>query len=228
MARSTNLNPGSSSGQARACPLRLALVASSEAVRLAAQQAAESKGWALDTYPVFREAIEPLRAARPDIALVDTRSSVRSAIQFVLGLRALLPDLPIIMLAGAADTHVVRESVMAGASGFLVEPVWPRDLIRAIGSAVQGAPALCPEAQSALVDWLWRVGKECSLGTLSMRERQVVACLLEKLSDKQIGMRLGIETATVHSYLRRISGKLEVHSRHEMVQKLFGAGLPAR
>jgi DNA-binding NarL/FixJ family response regulator len=111
---------------------------------------------------------------------------------------------------------------MAGADGWLSRPIVPAELAHAVQAAAHGRPVLSPEAERALMDFLHEVGVSLSHHGLTRREREVVGCLGENLSNKELGRRLGIATDTVHVHLGHLFEKLGVHSREQLVRKLLG------
>ena len=57
---------------------------------------------------------------------------------------------------------------------------------------------------------------------LTSREEETLACLFQGMPDKEIASALGIGTATVHSHMHRLFGKLGVHSRRDLIVKYLG------
>ena len=117
------------------------------------------------------------------------------------------------IISGFCDAASIVQCCMAGANGCFVKPVVASDLGLAVSSAAQGRLALCPQAERALMSFLYRAGMAASSLGLTWREQQIVGCLTEHLSDKEIGQRLGVATNTVHVHLVQLFRKLGVHSR---------------
>jgi len=113
---------------------------------------------------------------------------------------------------------------MAGADGFLIKPVTAEELARAVNAAVQQRPTLCPEAEKAVMSYLRRMGASLSSRGLTRREQEIVCCLAEHLTDKEIGQRLGIAPNTVHVHLGRLLRKSGAHCRQQLVAEFLGEG----
>ena len=81
---------------------------------------------------------------------------------------------------------------------------------------------LCRQAERALMDFLHRAGAMSSPQGLTRREREVVGCLAENLSNKEIAVRLGVSTETVHVHLEHLFRKLGAHDRKQAVRRFLG------
>ena len=102
---------------------------------------------------------------------------------------------------------------MVGASGYLIKPATPQDVVNAVTEAVNGGNFLCRQAQRTIAASFGRCATDQALhGFLSPREQEILACLFRNLLDKEIGEELHISTGTVHSHLVRLFRKLGVHS----------------
>jgi DNA-binding NarL/FixJ family response regulator len=159
-------------------------------------------------------------AALPDLVLTEIPMPNPAGLASVRSLKALLPTVPLIVLAVIAEPEHVIEFIAAGASGCLVSPAAPRALARVIEDVVQNSVGLCPKVQAALVAHIQRQAVDDRFGCLSCQERKVVFLVTHWLSDREIAARLGIAQVTVHSHLAHIYQKLGVHSR-ECVRSMF-------
>lgn len=118
----------------------------------------------------------------------------------------------------------VRES-MCG-DGYILKPVAPEELARAVSSVARGWPALCREAQKAVLHALHRTATTTTdwFAGLTEREQEIADCLVANLRDKEISERLGMARSTVHVHLTRLYRKLRVHSRRQGVARLLRVG----
>lgn len=157
----------------------------------------------------------------PDIVLVEIGSSGSSGFEAIHKGKALWPAAPLVALSCRSDAAAVVRAISEGASGYLVEPFPADDLLGAIADAVAGRRVFCQKALSAMVDLFCGAGSTAPMSALTAREQQVMSCLLRGLHDKDIGLELGIETATVNAYLKRIFRKLHVHDRRPAVEVAF-------
>lgn len=202
-------------------PVRLALVDDDKSVFGAVNAMAKNENWKVDYYPDADSALEQIPANRPDLVLMDVRMPGMSGIDCTQKLKCLIPALPIVILTTCSDFESILLSLMAGAVGYFVKPVSLEQFKDAVGRVIRGGTALCAEAQQAMLACFHRGFMTSSTCRFSSRERQVMACLLQQLSDKEIAVRLNMETNTVHVHTMHIFRKLGAHNREEAAQKFL-------
>ncbi|WP_326837261.1 response regulator transcription factor [Amycolatopsis rhabdoformis] len=179
------------------------------------------------------EAVEAVVRWRPDVVLMDLRMPGVDGLTAIARIVA-LPDPPAVVALTTfdADTYVIR-ALRAGAAGFLVKSTPPEDLIGLVRVAADGHTVLSPSAARRLValssdghtrthDALRRTS------TLTDRERDVLTCLGEGLSNADIAARLHLAEATVKSYVSRMLVKLECANRTQAGLLAHEAGLVSR
>jgi DNA-binding NarL/FixJ family response regulator len=215
-----------------------------EHIRLTAQQMvqAQRQDWTLEVFhrscpssepeshtgpahPVGQEAV-PSLSSPPDLVLIGLSDSQQPTLTCVRRIKALAPRLIAMIIGGDIGENEILEYCAAGANGVLLKLPAPEAFAEAVSSLAQGWPVLCPEAQNAILGTLHGAGEAAAEGFpgLSGREHDIAACLVARLSDKEISTRLGIEEATVHVHLTRIYRKLGVHGRRQAGAKLLGVG----
>ena len=102
-----------------------------------------------------------------------------------------------------------------GALSYLLKNVGADELARAIRAARQGRSTLAPEAAQVLIQ---RATRATSPGhDLSPREREVLALMVQGLSNPDIADRLVVGRSTIKFHVSSILGKLGVQSRTEAV-----------
>jgi DNA-binding NarL/FixJ family response regulator len=165
------------------------------------------------------DALRELPSLRPELALLSLSMCDMTGVDCARSLKVQLPALRIIMLGTSSDGHLLLESLMCGAAGYLIKPFDVTELDRAIRAALRGGVSLCPTAAQVLA----RIFKTPPHGfwSLSTRQRQIVACLIGGQSDKEIAGSLKIGPGTVHTHLHQIFQRIGVHSRTEAVRKLL-------
>jgi DNA-binding NarL/FixJ family response regulator len=165
---------------------------------------------------------------KPDVVLLspiledDPAMGLRVARQ----LRALHPDAPIIMLLDASERSSVVEAFRAGALGVFCRTEPLQTLAKCIECAHRGQVWANSRELEYLLDAVseamsvWPPG-DTNLSSLSKREQDVVLCVLEGLSNREIAQRLKLTEHTVKNYLFRVFDKLGVSSRVEVVLYVF-------
>ena len=165
------------------------------------------------------EALASLAGAQPDVVLVDIDLPGMNGIALVRELVARLPDGVVIILTGSSDEDHLLRAVRAGAAGYLTKDLSPEALARAVKGAVEGDLPMPRRMAARVIREL--LGSERRRKSapgpgdsgLSIREQEVLALVIEGLTDRAIGARLGISSRTVGHHLGRILAKLGVSSR---------------
>jgi DNA-binding NarL/FixJ family response regulator len=158
------------------------------------------------------------------IALVNLLDDQGLALTWLRCLRSRFPEALLLALGPGDDLRAVIAALRAGAIGYLASPLEPLDATAAIQEVLQGGAPLPKRIARTLVTLLHQSAR-CwgDKTTLTPREDEIMACLLEKRTYDQIGQALGISPQTVHAHVRRIFQKLGVHSQQEAVVRYFGA-----
>ena len=149
---------------------------------------------------------------QPDVVVMDLMLPGTGGIEAARAMRAACPRARVIFLTDVLEGHLVKEALLAEATGFLLHDVAVEELAKAIRLAAQGKPTFAPSAVQSLVRATASPGQD-----LTRRERDVLALLVEGLSNDQIADRLVISTPTVKFHVRSIRSKLGAMSRTGMV-----------
>ncbi len=162
-----------------------------------------------------QETIERCAQLQPDVVLMDLVMPGMNGVQTTRTLRAAFPHMQVLALTSFQEGNLVQEALQAGAIGYLLKDVSIDELARAVRLAAQGLPTLAPAAGQALVQTRTQAPK---IGhDLTEREKEVLALLVEGLSNQQIADRLVISPATVKFHISSIRSKLGASSRTEVV-----------
>jgi DNA-binding NarL/FixJ family response regulator len=143
-----------------------------------------------------------------DVLVIDPLVSPGSGMAFLSALRAVHPDLSIIVFSDSEGPAHVESALAYGASGYVVKSIDPRDLPSAIRQVAHGTVHHPRPRNGDRHDSVPR-------WSLSERERAIVSLLVEGLSNVEIGRCLYISDHTVKYYLRKVYRKLGVTNRTE-------------
>jgi DNA-binding NarL/FixJ family response regulator len=171
-------------------------------------------------YPDAEEALAQLPALRPAVVLMDIKLPGMSGVECVGRLTRALPEIQVIMITVYDDSDSVFESLAAGASGYLLKPVQPAQLVAAIEEVLGGGAPMSMSIARRVVQAFKKPAPEAGEDAkLWPREVEILSLLAKGLLMKEIGEQLGITYWTVQTHVGRIYKKLQVHSRGQAVAK---------
>ncbi len=151
----------------------------------------------------------------PDVILMDMVMPDMDGAAATRLIRQQFPHVQVIALTSFKEGDLVKNTLEAGAIGYLLKDVSADDLASAIRAAHAGRATLSPEAAQALVE---TANKPPAPGLdLTEREREVLALMVEGLNNTQIAGRLTVSASTIKSHVSNILSKLGVASRTEAV-----------
>jgi DNA-binding NarL/FixJ family response regulator len=179
-------------------------------------------------HPSAENALEDLPRVRPAVVLMDINLPGMNGVDCVRHLKALLPETQIIMLTVYEDTELIFAALAAGATGYLLKRTPPAALLASIREVQCGGSPMTSHIARKVVQSFQRSGAPSGAAEgLSPREHEVLDHLARGYLYKEIASALGISYDTVHTHIRRIYEKLQVHSRTEAVAKHLREGRPA-
>jgi DNA-binding NarL/FixJ family response regulator len=192
----------------RSAPIRVGLVDDHNLVReglrlvLAGEDGIEVVGEAA----THEEAFEMVEATRPDVVLLDLTFPEGDGIPLLRGLHARFPDVRVVVLTMDRGSETVRQTLVAGAGGYVVKGARSRDLFDAIRAVNRGERYLHSSITGAIIEdsiqWS-RAGQR-----LSVREREVLSLLAAGRSPTEVGATLGISVHTVRRHIANLFAKL--------------------
>lgn len=165
--------------------------------------------------------MQNIRDTTPDVVLMDIGMPGLSGIEAVRILRKEYPLLKILMQTIFEDTDKIFESILAGASGYILKNTSPSRILDYIKETYEGGAPMSP---SVAVKVLKMVGQPVSKEAidkfnLTEREKEILACLIKGMSYRMIAESCFISVDTVRGHIRSIYEKLHVHSKGEAVAK---------
>jgi DNA-binding NarL/FixJ family response regulator len=177
-------------------------------------------------------AIESVRRTAPDVVLMDLRMPGLGGVEATRRIKAEAPAVKVIVLTTFEEDAEVFSALRAGAAGFLLKAAPSEKLCEAIRLAARGETWLQPSVAAKLVAEFGRLSPRPPasqtsrlIEPLSAREQDVLRCLADGMSNKEIGRRLAISEGTVKNHMSQVLGKLQVLDRTQAALRARELGL---
>ncbi|MFQ3597359.1 MAG: response regulator transcription factor [Chloroherpetonaceae bacterium] len=179
------------------------------------------------------QAIEFAKTHKPAVMLLDISMPQLGGLDAIKAIKSLSPDTKVIMLSMHEEPEYVIKSLKNGASGYLLKSVARDELLKAIHTVASGGvyyqsdvaqtvmQSFSPEPPKASPP------KEERTPTLTEREKEILHCVAEGLSTKQIAKKLFISPRTVEVHRSNMIKKLGAQNAAELVKLALQYGLIA-
>ena len=202
--------------------VRVAIVDNDDATRseLAEVIDAEATCRVVRSCPDAESALNDFARFNPDVIFLDVNLPGMDGVECVRRLKAQLPRAQILIFSACEDHARVLNSLLAGASGYLLKRTLPERLVAAIREVCEGGAPMSPEIARRVLQQLRQIsGAPAEKVKLTPREQEILDQLSKGFRYKEIVDNLGISFGTLHSYISKVYEKLHVHSRTEAVVK---------
>lgn len=212
--------------------IRVAVVDDEALTRAALRQVLESAGdIAVVAESAGGDAVDQVRAAEPDLVLVDAVMPEADGLAVIRALRALDPPPAVAMLTAFDAGNLFADALRSGATGFLVKDSDPDTLIAAARVLSAGGSVLKPTVRHSYAELLhpdeapMPFRSSVTLARLTRRERDVLLRVATGMSNAEIAEDLAIGTATVKDHVRALRTKLGARTRVALALAAHRMGL---
>lgn len=174
-----------------------------------------------------REAIDVVRATRPDVVMMDIRMPVMDGIAATAAILAEANPPKVVMLTTFDLDEAAARAIREGASGFLLKDAEPESLLSAIRTVHQGSAVFAASATRDLFAHFASTTQPVPENylTLTEREKEIFALAARGLSNSEIAAGEFLSEATVKTHISRILTKLSLRDRVQLVVFAFEHGL---
>ena len=180
--------------------------------------------------PDGEKAVQTARETRPDVALLDLTMPRVGGMPALQQMARDCRETRVLVLTMHDDPAYLRSVLAAGGSGYLLKRTVDAELLVAIRAVHRGGTYVDPSLANVLVqDVLAKRGRKARpkqpVNILSDREHQVLKLVAQGYSSPQIAKRIFVSVKTVETYRARITEKLELRTRSEVVRYAIRMGL---
>lgn len=162
-----------------------------------------------------KEALEICEKSLPDVVLMDLIMPEINGIETTKKILENWPTIKVVTLTSFADKKFIEDSLKAGAIGYVLKNISGENLVATIRDAEKGKSTLSSEASDFLIS---NIKKPTVVEyQLTNQEKNILGCLVEGLSNKNIAQRLVLSLSTVKFHVSNILNKLGASSRAEAI-----------
>ena len=173
------------------------------------------------------EAIEQAKQSQPDIVLLDLVMPKMGGVEATPQIIAASPQARVIILTSFGEDDQVIPAIRAGAQGYLLKDIPPRDLVQAVREAYLGKAQLHPDVAKKLMSAIATpaAAPPAPESDLTERELEVLGLIAQGLNNHEIAQKLTISEKTVKTHVSNILGKLHVEDRTQAAIYALKKGL---
>lgn len=157
---------------------------------------------------------------KPQVLLLDVGLPGRNGLEIISDIHQHAPDCRIVILTVFEDEAKISQAISAGASGYLLKTSTPDEIVGAILETSHGGSPMSPHVAASVVKLLARLTKPVTTTvSLSPRELELLRCMVDGLTAKEIAASLAISIHTADTHTRNLYSKLGVRSRAAAVAR---------
>lgn len=163
------------------------------------------------------DALLQVEKCKPDMILMDINMPMKNGVEVTGILKKKYPHIKVLVLTMHSHEEYFMSAIREGADGYLLKDAPSDQVVEAIRTVARGESVIHPSMTRKLLAFHQQKETQKEDTTLTEREKEVLLCLVEGLSNKEIADRLFISDKTVKIHVSKIFKKLNVKSRSQVV-----------
>jgi DNA-binding NarL/FixJ family response regulator len=171
-----------------------------------------------------RQAVQAVEEFQPDVAILDIQMPELTGIEVTRWVRTNAPETGVLVLTAYDDDPYIIAVLQAGANGYVLKTSDAADIVRAVRAVHDGQSALDPAIARKVMAHVSGNPLSPDVEQLTERELEVLTMAARGLTNRAIGVMLGISHRTVQGHLAKTFGKLHANSRTEAVMRAVSLG----
>ena len=166
-----------------------------------------------------RQAANEIERLKPDLILLDLSLPDKSGLEFIKDLRALHPDVPVLVISMHDETLYAERLLRAGANGYVMKEEGPEKILQAIRQVLRQQTYVSPRMSARILNSLSRNGHKSSspISRLTDREFEIFRLIGNGHDSRTIGRQLNVSHKTVDTHRGHIKEKLNLASGIELI-----------
>jgi DNA-binding NarL/FixJ family response regulator len=162
-----------------------------------------------------------------DLVLMDLEMPGMNGVECTRRIKALLPDVAVVVLTVFEDRDTIVEAISAGADGYLLKRTPANQLVQQLRDVMAGGSPLSAGVARTVLELVRQLNRPrpsravqgARAVDLTPREAEVLGCLVQGMSYKATAAALGISIDTVRTHIRAVYGKLQVRNVADAVRR---------
>ncbi len=176
------------------------------------------------------EAVSLAVDLKPDVILLDLMMPEMDGVEATRRIRLADPEARILILSSFSNDDNVLPAIRAGAMGYVLKDIDPDALAEALRETYQGRSQLHPDIAQKLIAHVQQDEQQAGqavdpLSQLTEREKEVLKCIAQGMSNREIAAALSISPMTVKTHVSNLLGKLQLADRTQAAILAIHLGL---
>jgi DNA-binding NarL/FixJ family response regulator len=163
---------------------------------------------------------------QPDLVILDIMLPGLNGVEILRRLQKQFPQMRTLVFSGHQNVGLVKETIRAGAHGFVEKTASLSELKQGIRAVAQGGSYFGPDIAALLRDVVLHPDDSPSgVERLTAREREVLQLIAESYSTKQIAAKLNVSVKTADNHRTNLMRKLDIHDVASLTRYAIQVGL---
>lgn len=164
----------------------------------------------------FIDAVQTTSTKTPNTILLDIQLPGKSGIEGIPEIKSYLPEVNIVVLTTFEDSDKIFAALCAGAVSYMSKQSSLQSIYDCISTVNLGGSYMSPGIARKVVQHFTQSSKK--INPLSIRQQEIVDAIVDGLSYKMVGDKLGISLDTVRTHIMQIYRELNIHSKGELIK----------
>lgn len=174
----------------------------------------------------YNEALEMIKATRPDIVLLDINLAEASGMDAVPVIRKYCPGTRIIAVTMHNQPVYAKRMIKLGAKGYVTKNSSQKEILAAVEEVLKGNTYICSEVKDILSSQMMNDENDTpDVMKLSMREMEVIKHIKDGLSSKEIASNLNVSVRTIEVHRHNVLKKLKLKNTASLINYINSSNL---